>query len=411
MRGFLLAGAIVLGASGAAWATGYQDFNLGISANNRDDSDAAIQSLTRALAEPDLPGHLKSTALVARGDAYSRKKQYDKAIADFTAALAAKPDNAAARADRAKIYADADRYAESIADYSQLIRTDPYQLNLYMSRLFVYAKSSDYADAIADCHAILARWPTQTVELKPPPEALFHWLCGSLYLVQGQYDSTIAEDTEAISLNDDLAAAYGDRGRARLLKGQFKEARDDLKEGLDDSDKPIVSNASLIGGVDLTSKANAAVIAQDMGFCDWNIGRFDRATTSFARALKISAHDAYAVLGLAISNAKNGSTEDLAKDAASVDLGKWPGPVLALWLGKSTPGQVLSLTSQGASSDMDWKKCEANFYIGEWQLAHNDPASARVSLQAAVSNCPPNVDEVEAAQTELGRMQNAEIKP
>ena len=82
----------------------------------------------------------------------------------------------------------------------------------------------------------------------------------------------------------------------------------------------------------------------------------------------------------------------------------------ALYLGRSTVDQVRAAAELGAQEDIAFQRCAANFYIGEWQLAHNDAVSARISLQAAASGCPPDELELEAAKLELGRMSVAESK-
>jgi tetratricopeptide (TPR) repeat protein len=403
MRTLLLAGAAALAICGLAWATGYQDFNLGISAGNRDDGDTALQALTHALQAADLPQHLRAATLVARGRVYASKKQYDAAIADFTAALRVRPDYQEAYVNRAAVYAENHHFAEAIADTSSLIHANPYDLDAYVNRLILFDQVGRYDDAISDCTTILNLWPRIPVEINPSPQAPIYWLRGNFYRVTGQYDLAIADDGTAIAMNNKLAAAFADRGRAHMLKGQFGEAGADLDQALSRSAEDITSRGSLVGGVDFRVHPDPASITWNKGFAEWDMGQFDAAHQSFAQSLAASPKNSYAVLGLAISSTKASSPDNLAKNAASVDLDRWPGPIVALWLGRTSVDHVRAAAAQPGAISIGEKACQLNFYLGEWQLRHNDPVSAHKSLQAAASNCPPDVAEMEAAQVELGR--------
>lgn len=404
MRGVLLAGGITLAMSGVAWATGYQDFNQGLFAFQHDDDDAAIQSLTRATGEADLPAHLRPVVLLARGLAYADKKQFDPAIADLTASLALRPGNAETLKFRAEAYAASHRTAQAIADYTELIRSEPDRIETYLRRAYLYVDSKQYGAAIGDCNSILQLWPDTPIAVKPSPKAVVYWMRGDLFLSLGQNDLAIADEDAAIAANKEFASAYTDRGRAYLLKGDLKAARSDLETALADSDKDTVAKGSLLGGVDMTLKVDGYYVAKELGFVDLDLGRFDSANKSFAEAHKRMPRSSEAVLGLAISAAKAGQPEDMAADAASVDLTIWPGPIVAFWLGKMTPDQLHSAAMQKAQVTESERQCQEDFYVGEWKLTRSDAAVARALLQKASSECATTSDEKQAAQADLGRM-------
>ena len=48
--------------------------------------------------------------------------------------------------------------------------------------------------------------------------------------------------------------------------------------------------------------------------------------------------------------------------------------------------------------------CEADFYVGEWQVLHANAALAKPLLQAAAANCPNDFIERAAAGAELERL-------
>src|SRR5215469_6083477 len=101
LRTPFVAAVALLAAASSACASGYQDFNQGVAAINRDDNSAALQLLTKALSEPDLPDHLKPAAHLERGEIYMDSNKFEAALTDFNAALQLKPDSFRAWLDRA----------------------------------------------------------------------------------------------------------------------------------------------------------------------------------------------------------------------------------------------------------------------------------------------------------------------
>jgi rhomboid protease GluP len=88
----------------------------------------------------------------------------------------------------------------------------------------------------------------------------------------------------------------------------------------------------------------------------------------------------------------------LTHHADQLDLDKWPGPVVRLYLGKATQQDVEEPASANAGD-----KCESDFYIGEWELGLNDHSKALSLLHAAADKCPQNFIEREAAKAEIMR--------
>ncbi len=50
------------------------------------------------------------------------------------------------------------------------------------------------------------------------------------------------------------------------------------------------------------------------------------------------------------------------------------------------------------------RQCEADFYIGEWQLAHLNAAAAKSLFENALEKCPANFIERGAAKVEIARL-------
>ena len=69
--------------------------------------------------------------------------------------------------------------------------------------------------------------------------------------------------------------------------------------------------------------------------------------------------------------------------------------MVELFLGRRTATATLA-----AASKPD-ERCEAQYYIGEWYLLHDDKTAAPPALEAAADTCPKNFDEYQLAQAEL----------
>jgi tetratricopeptide (TPR) repeat protein len=97
----------------------------------------------------------------ARGNVYQSKRDYDRAIADYTEAIRLSSRFYQAYFLRAYIYSEKNDFDRAIADYTEVIRIDPqdgqngYKFWAYNNRGLIYEKKIDYNRAIADYEAAL----------------------------------------------------------------------------------------------------------------------------------------------------------------------------------------------------------------------------------------------------------------
>src|SRR5438128_2558409 len=85
-----------------------------------------------------------------KGLEWLKKKEYDKAIADFSEAIRILPDNATGYLTRGGAYHSKKEYDKAIADFSEAIRLDPKSSLAFASRGLAYKSKKDYDKAIAD---------------------------------------------------------------------------------------------------------------------------------------------------------------------------------------------------------------------------------------------------------------------
>jgi len=90
-------------------------------------------------------------------------------------------------------------------------------------RAWAHVEAGDYDSGIADL--------TEAVRLDPT-EASTYWVRGSAYYAKRDYGSAIADLTEAIRLDPTVAVAYSSRGRAYCGKGDYDRAIADFTEAI-----------------------------------------------------------------------------------------------------------------------------------------------------------------------------------
>jgi lipoprotein NlpI len=85
------------------------------------------------------------------------------------------------------------------------------------------------------------------------------------------------------------------------------------------------------------------------------------------------------------------------------DLESWPGPILAMFVGKLPEHVILNA---GTSSDQPEKRCQAYFYLGQKRLMQQKKSEAAEMFRQAVASQASTLFEFEAAGAELSRLRN-----
>ena len=173
----------------------------------------------------------------------------------------------------------------------------------------------------------------------------------------GQFEKAIAEYDKYIGLNPAEPLAFYGRGFAKVLKGDL------------------------------------AGVAADYG-------RY------LETAPSSSSNRFYAALWVHLARQRLGqdNAANLAAQAATLDLSKWPGPVLKFYLGRMTAAEMRAAAADPDAEKTKGQVCEANFFEGERELWRGDKAAAVRLLLAARDGCPTNYYEHDAAVAELGRL-------
>ena len=129
---------------------------------------------------------------------------------------------------------------------------------------------------------------------------------------------------------------------------------------------------------------------------NWGVGAFGNAHDDAVAAVARDPDNAYFSLWAAVTALRVGVPVEKTEYATRAS---WPGPLMQLFQGTTTAEAALKAADGNAE-----KLCEADFYIGQWQLSQGRNEEARHLFQRAQDECPRDFVAFEAASVELKRL-------
>jgi tetratricopeptide (TPR) repeat protein len=158
-------------------------------------------------------------AYTRRGGQYGELKQYDRAIADYDAALRLKPDAADAQAGRGWAYSALGQHRRAMQDFDKVVSEKPnaYTYNLRCWARAIWGEQLDAA--LADCN--------ESLKLKPDYAAALDSRA-LVDLRMGKCSRAVGDASGALSIDVNLAPSRYVRGLARLCEGNVKDGNADI---------------------------------------------------------------------------------------------------------------------------------------------------------------------------------------
>jgi lipoprotein NlpI len=253
-----------------------------------------------------------------------------------------RPDLAKAYYSRGTEWANQGNVDRALPDFNIALELDPKLVAAYYNRALAWSAKGESDRALADYSAAL----------KLNPRDIAAWIGrGAEWIAKGDYRRAIEDYEHALQMNSESAAAYFGRGRARMYAGDAMMAASDLYRAHD---------------------------------------------------LEASVYSAL-WLYLARKRADIPGERTLAREAGTSGTGPWPAPVVALYLGTSSPEAVARAAvhpDPGRQRDI---RCEASFYIAQWHVLRGAYDAAAPLLKEVVTTCPRSFIEREGAVAELRR--------
>jgi len=118
--------------------------------------NAAVATLTKAIESGTLGKDDLAIAYANRGTAYRDKKQYDRAIEDYTKAVELNPGDAIGYTGRGYAHIRKKQYSRAIEDYNKAIEVNPKNIISYYNKACAYSLMNDPQES--------CRWLGITVE-------------------------------------------------------------------------------------------------------------------------------------------------------------------------------------------------------------------------------------------------------
>jgi lipoprotein NlpI len=270
--------------------------------------------------------------------------------------------------NRCAAYVDNKQFDLAIADCNRAIEFDPTARG-YVNRGNAFSAKGDNDQAIADYNRAIGL---------NPKEATAFSNRGRAFYAKGENDRAIADYTQAIQV-DRAAHPYNNRGDAYLAKGDYEHA-------IADYDRVI----------ELDAGYSRAYLKR--GVANFYLGAIPKAVADLNRASGLDPKEPYTALWAEIVD-RRGSR--LAKSIASIDMTKWPAPIVRLYLGKITPADANAAAEDPNTDIKKGQVCEANFYSGRLALQRGKKDDAKHLFELAVAECPRSFLEYGAANAEL----------
>jgi clan AA aspartic protease (TIGR02281 family) len=221
---------------------------------NAKDPNRRVALCTQALGAAGLSTNTRYLLLNHRGIAYGNLQQFERARADFDAAIALKPKDAHAYAFRSWLQGGRNDADAAMADAAKAVALDDDLVFGFSSRAFAYYLQKNYDAAIADADRAIARDPKSSTGLNirglskhakrdfaaaiedfgkaislKPKDAVLYANRGISFAALKDWKNALADYNQSLALRDSQVGPLALRGVARRETGDLDGARTDLE--------------------------------------------------------------------------------------------------------------------------------------------------------------------------------------
>lgn len=299
---------------------------------------------------------------------------WDLAIEDGSAAIALAPDNPHPWGARGRAYAGKREFDKAFADLSkalELAKTEEDTRNLYNERGNAYFSARDYEKAIRDYQ--------QAVTIDPVFAKGWNNL-GIAYRAEGNFGKAFEYLDKAYRLDNRSSRALVNRAQVYVAQSDRLEAAKDYNKA-----------------VELDPKDATAFIQRGMFY--YLNEDTEQARSDFAAAIQVQPENPYAAIyryiahaGLELKEDARVQLEQYFKARTNTEF--WPMPVVKLFLGQTTPEQVLKAA---AATDGEVRKkerlAEAEYFIAQHYRIEGDLTKSKEHLTESAKLEVPRVQE------------------
>lgn len=194
-------------------------YNRGVAFRDRGQRDRAVADYSSAIALD--PTYF--SAYANRGLVLMETGQLDRAIADFTSAIALNRSLYQAYNNRGLAYKKSGQLDAALRDYDAALSLKPDYADAYINRGSVFSQKGDRDQAMQDYN--------RAIDFAPSFAAYINR--GILRRELGMFDQAIGDYTKALALNPGYGMGYRDRGDLYFKTGNTEFARRDFQAACD----------------------------------------------------------------------------------------------------------------------------------------------------------------------------------
>jgi tetratricopeptide (TPR) repeat protein len=263
------------------------------------------------------------------------------------------------------------------------------------------AATTALQDSVDIWHRLLARSPDHAVWQHDLASALYQF--GNTQFRLGQEEAALGSLNEAVALMRRL----NERVKNNVyLQSELAGAQSSVSIILQAKGK----SSDAIAGLDDTFAwaPENSMLYWVRGVIEVYADRLDSAIIDLAASVRLAPTDAirlYERIWLHVARKSAGQDDDLAEHLAKLQGSEWPTPILRMLVRSLTPDEVLKIAQSSDTSVRVARVCEAEFYIGIYQLEMSARDMARRAFEAAHDHCASHqLNAWVAAKIELRRI-------
>jgi tetratricopeptide (TPR) repeat protein len=251
------------------------------------DENGELEALNNAV-ETQLRDHPESPNLEAhwrRGQLYSKRRQYEVAIADYTTLIERTPDFFGNYTARGNAYYFLGQLEPALADFDEAIRLEPRYARNYQFRGSIHLKNKTWDKAIENFSRAI-----ELAKSNAPDAALMRSSLPMLYANRALARSRSGDSTgadadyeDSILLNPKSAMTYNNRGWMHANHGAFDKAIIDCNQAMNLDPRLVNAFGS-------------------RGFTYFQMGDYARALQDFDQVVRIKPDHKFAIAGQAITH-------------------------------------------------------------------------------------------------------------
>jgi len=264
----LLLGLVMLAATGPAQAAG----DIDTCRNATAEPVARLAACESVIADEKITGPSRAAAFWYRGDSLVKKRDYDGAIAAFTASHEIAPQNINVINARGIAYSYKGDDERALADYDLCLQLRPTYGSAYNNRGLIFMRRGELQRALDEFDLAVKHI------FNDQSRYLHHYNRGRLQGLMKRYDASLADFDEAQKVNPDGPQVPAYRCITYTGMGRFDDALVDCNAALAKSPNNVYA---------LTSRGNANL----------GKGNLDAALSDYEQVLKINPNYVRAYVG------------------------------------------------------------------------------------------------------------------